>query len=91
MARIDRQSGNVSEFPLHPHSSPRSLCELDGAIWFTDAGANLIGRMSFDGKLLDEYAVPTPDAGLRAMKRHPDGRIFFTEFDAGAVGELTIA
>jgi len=91
MARIDRRSGAVSEFPLHPHSSPRSLCESEGAIWFTDAGANSIGRMSFEGKLLDEYPVPTKDAGLRAMKRHPDGRIFFTEFDAGAVGELSLA
>jgi len=91
MARIDNRSGMVSEFPLpRAHSSPRSLGEKDGAIWFTDAGANLIGRMSFDGKLLDEYPVPTADAGLRAMKLHPDGRIFFSEFDAGAIGELTV-
>jgi virginiamycin B lyase len=89
IGRIDKRSGAIVEFPLpRTSSSPRSLVESDGAIWFTDAGANLIGRMSLEGKLLDEYRVPTPNAGLRAMKRHPDGRLFFTEFDAGQVGEL---
>ena len=89
MGRIDPKSFSIVEFPLpRAQSSPRSLVESDGAIWFTDAGANLIGRMSFEGKLLDEYPVPTANAGLRAMKLHEDGRIFFSEFDAGAIGEF---
>lgn len=90
MGRIDPKSFAITEFPLpRESSSPRRLIEADGDIWFTDAGANLIGRMNFSGKLLDEYPVPTANAGLRAMKLHADGRIFFSEFDAGAIGEMT--
>jgi virginiamycin B lyase len=92
IGRIDRRSFAIAEFPLpRASSSPRSIIEADGDIWFTDAGANLIGRMSFAGKLIAEYPVPTPKAGLRAMKLHIDGRIFFSEFDAGAIGEMTVS
>ncbi|HXQ49857.1 MAG TPA: hypothetical protein VN802_02080 [Stellaceae bacterium] len=90
IGRIDRKSFAIVEFPLpRAQSSPRSIIEADGDIWFTDAGANLIGRMDFAGRLIDEYPVPTPNAGLRAMKLHPDGRIFFSEYDAGQIGEMT--
>jgi virginiamycin B lyase len=87
IGRMDR-NGAIAEFPLRAHSSPRSIVEHAGAIWFTDAGANLIGRMSLGGALLAEYPLPIPAAGLRALKAHRDGRLFFSLFDAGAIGEL---
>jgi virginiamycin B lyase len=89
IGRMRRDGGGLMEFPLHAHSSPRSIIESGGAIWFTDAGANLIAKMDFQGRVIAEYPVPTANAGLRAMKRHKDGRIFFTEFDLGAIGEFT--
>jgi virginiamycin B lyase len=89
IGRIDPQTFAITEFPLpRATSSPRSIIESGGEIWFTDAGANLLGRMNFAGELIAEHPVPTPNAGLRAMKLHVDGRIFFSEFDAGAIGEM---
>ena len=90
IGRMNRRGGDVVEFPLpRAESSPRSIIDADGEIWFTDAGANLIGKMSLAGQMLDEVPVPTEKSGLRAMKLHDDGRIFFSEFDAGQIGELT--
>jgi virginiamycin B lyase len=92
IGRMDRHGGAVVEFALpRAQSSPRSIIESDGAVWFTDAGANLIGKMSLSGEMLDEFPVPTEACGLRAMKLHPDGRIFFSEFDAGQIGELRLS
>jgi virginiamycin B lyase len=89
IGRMDRRGANAVEFALpRQESSPRSIIEVDGEIWFTDSGTNALARMSLEGKLLAEYPVPTPESGLRAMKLHPDGRIFFSEFDAGQIGEL---
>ncbi len=88
IGRMDLHGRGAVAFPLpRPESSPRSIVEADGEIWFTDAGTNTLGRMSLAGELLAEYPVPTPESGLRAMKLHPDGRIFFSEHDAGQIGE----
>ena len=35
-----------------------------------------------------EYPIPVPNAGARCIAAWPDGRLFFTAFDAGVIGEI---
>ncbi|HZP75141.1 MAG TPA: hypothetical protein VFB45_03260, partial [Pseudolabrys sp.] len=60
----------------------------DGDLWFTANMSNQIGRMRPDGTLVGEYPIPTPNAGARCICAWPDGRLFFTAFDAGCIGEV---
>jgi virginiamycin B lyase len=50
--------------------------------------ANKIGRMKPDGTMVGEYSIPVPNAGARCISAWPDGRLFFTAFDAGFIGEV---
>ena len=40
------------------------------------------------GTVVEEYRIPTPQAGARSILVIPGGRAFFSEFDAGQIGEL---
>jgi virginiamycin B lyase len=60
----------------------------DGELWCTENAANKIGRMAPNGKLIGEYPIPAPGAGARAILAIPDGRLFFSAFDIGAIGEV---
>jgi virginiamycin B lyase len=44
--------------------------------------------MSPDGKVIGEYAIPGENCGARAIIAVPDGRLFFSAHDAGAIGEV---
>jgi virginiamycin B lyase len=89
IGRIDRD-GTVVEFPF-----PRlgaSLRGIDrtpsGDFLITENASNFIARMNVDGDVAAEYAIPTPQAGARSIVVLPDGRGFFSEHDAGQIGEL---
>ena len=58
-------------------------------IWFTENLTHLFGRMTMGGRMIGEYAPPTPKSGPRAMLRHTNGRLYFSQYDAGLIGELT--
>ena len=60
----------------------------DGELWFTENFANKIGRMAPDGTMLGEYDIPTPGSGARCITAMSDGRFFFTQWDAGLIGEV---
>ena len=60
----------------------------DGALWFTDAGANKIGRMTSTGGVT-EFSVPTQNAGLTGICQGPDGALWFIEDSANKVGSVT--
>ncbi len=62
----------------------------DGALWFTDSGANKIGRMSGTGNVT-EFSVPTPSAGLTGICQGPDGKLWFLEGAANKVGTVTMS
>ena len=67
----------------------RGVCVApDSDLWFTANFANKIGRMKPDGTMVGEYPIPTPNAGARCITAWPDGRLFFTAFDAGFIGEV---
>jgi virginiamycin B lyase len=57
-------------------------------VWFTefDVPGNAIGRMRPDGFLLNEYPIPTPNAGAEGLTVGPDGNVWFAEFNASKIG-----
>ena len=59
----------------------------DGALWFTEAGAGRIGRITVAGAVR-EFAIPTPRSGPAGIAAGPDGAIWFTEAYGDALGRL---
>ena len=60
-------------------------------LWFTENAANQIGCMAPDGRMVGEYPIPTPASGARCIAATADGRLFFTQFDAGLIGEVAVS
>jgi virginiamycin B lyase len=46
--------------------------------------------MAPDGSVRAEYDIPTPNSGARCIAAFADGRLFFTQYDAGLIGEIVI-
>lgn len=44
--------------------------------------------MSSTGILLEEIDIPTAGSGARAICARDDGRLFFSQFDTGCIGEV---
>jgi virginiamycin B lyase len=58
----------------------------DGALWFTEAGADGIGRITTDGTLR-EFHLPRPAGLPGTITVGPDGALWFT--NASGVGRIT--
>jgi virginiamycin B lyase len=84
------QDGAIVEFPFPRHgASLRGIdCTPAGEFLITENAANLIAHMTIAGEVIEEYAIPTAQAGARSIVAIPDGRAFFSAFDAGLIGEL---
>ena len=81
--------GAISEFPTAPGSRPLAIVAgPDGALWFTQIGANRIGRMTTDGVLTDEWTVPTPNSQPDGIAIGPDGSVWFAEVLGNRIGRL---
>lgn len=78
-----------TQFPLPTANSLPTVITggPDGALWFVEAGANKIGRITTAG-VLTEFAVPSTPFGITAG---PDGAIWFTEPTAAKIGRITVA
>jgi hypothetical protein len=46
--------------------------------------------MAPDGTVRGEYDIPTPNSGARCITALADGRLFFTQYDAGLIGEVMV-
>jgi virginiamycin B lyase len=61
-------------------------------ITFTELLGNKIGRLPLGGGLgggtIEELPIPTPDSGPTDIQWAADGRLFFTEFNAGKIGHI---
>ena len=44
--------------------------------------------MDATGAMIGEYDIPTPASGARCIAALGDGRLFFTQYDAGLIGEI---
>src|SRR5438552_612546 len=82
----------VSEFPLGtaPPAPQGIAAGPDGALWYTDPGANKIGRISTTGAVT-EYTLPTAASDPRGIAARPDGALWFTEFGGDRSGRITTA
>src|SRR5260370_769374 len=59
----------------------------DGNLWFTESGANKIGRITPAGAVT-EFAVPTGNSQPEGITAGPDGSIWFTESNASKIGRF---
>ena len=91
IARI-YSSGEVTKFPAgtgsgsYPGTSPEGITAgPDGNIWFTEAGAGRIGRITPAG-VLTEFPIGDPESSPRGIVAGPDGNLWFIKggrFNAG--------
>lgn len=73
------------------NSSPSGITiGPDGALWFTEASANQIGRITATG-VVTEYPIPTAAAEPNGITLGPDGALWFTELGADKIGRITTA
>jgi streptogramin lyase len=59
----------------------------DGAMWFTEANGNAIGR--FSGSVTNEFPIPTSSSSPLQIAAGPDGNLWFTESAAHKIGRIT--
>ena len=60
----------------------------DGNLWFTEEGANKIGRITPSGRIT-EFPIPTASSGPDGITAGPDGNLWFTEGAANKIGRIT--
>lgn len=80
----------ITEFPLPPGSRPAYIAAgPEGNMWFTDGGANKIGRITLGGAVTEFGAGITPNAELSGIALGPDGNMWFTERGGHKLGRIT--
>ncbi len=84
--------GAVRTFRLPgAHAEPVDIAVAsDGTVWFTEFGADAIGRIDGAGRIR-EYRVPTPDAQPYQLVAASDGSVWFTEYNTNRVGRVSRA
>jgi virginiamycin B lyase len=60
----------------------------DGALWFTEASGNKIGRITTAGAI-KEYNLPTGNAYPERIATGSDGALWFVEYSANKMGRIT--
>ena len=81
-----------SEFPVPTAGSlPYGVTTgPDGAVWFIEAGASSIGRITNAG-VVTSFPTLTPNSQPQNITTGPDGALWFTEYAANRIGRLTTA
>ena len=87
-------SGCMSQSPSPSETSTfygtlKITAGLDNNMWFTENGANKIGKISPGNGKVTEYIIPTPNASAYAIAAGPDGNIWFTENGADKIGKIS--
>jgi virginiamycin B lyase len=79
----------ITEFPLS--TGPRGIVTgPDGVLWFTEPGANKIGRITTSG-VITEFPVGSIGLYYGWITAGPDGALWFTESAANKIGRITTA
>lgn len=63
----------------------------DGALWFTEARANAIGRLLPGANAVEEFPLPVANGYPYALVAGPDGALWFTAANADSIGRVTVA
>lgn len=71
------------------NSGPQGITSgPDGNLWFAEADANKIGRITPQG-VVTEFAIPTPGSRPYGIAAGPDGNVWFTESFGNKIGRIT--
>ena len=63
----------------------------DGNLWFTEQGANKIGRINPVSGTIAEFPIPTANSGASEIAAGPDGALWFSERSVNQIGRVTPA
>jgi virginiamycin B lyase len=82
---------SVTGFPTTTPSAVPDGITLgpDGALWFTEEGANQIGRITTSGAITEFPLTATPSSEPRAIIDGPDGALWFVQPGPNDVGRMT--
>jgi len=83
---------SINQFPIPTAASaPIGIASgPDGNLWFTEAGANNIGRIT-PGGAFTEFPIPMPASQPQAIASGPDGNLWFTQPGVDNIGSITPA
>jgi streptogramin lyase len=86
-------AGTITQFPLSfpPFADPIEIkAGPDGNLWFPDAGAGDIGRITPTG-VTTAFQIPTFNSEPQGITLGSDGNLWFTEFanGTGKIGRIT--
>ena len=83
-------SGSITEFVLPTgNSQPIGIAAgPDGNMWFTQQGANGIGRITPSGAIT-EFTIPTTSTVIQGIAAGPDGNMWFTQSSSNEIGRIT--
>lgn len=84
------RAGHAHVIHLPAGSEPRGIAAGSKAVWFTEAGTNMIGRLTPTG-FFTQYRIPTPHSGAARITIGPDARVWFTEQSVDKVGRLDLS
>jgi len=85
--------------PIEAAAGPNIAVGPDGALWFTESGADRIGRITTAGAIT-EFSVrpppptldnPIPVSGPQGIAAGRDGALWFTQSGADKIGRITTA
>ncbi|MCJ0871558.1 hypothetical protein [Streptomyces sp. AP-93] len=82
--------GDMTEYPVTtPESFPAGITAgPDRALWFTESGANKIGRITTGGAVT-EFDLPTESSFPFDITQGPDRALWFTEGASDQIGRIT--
>lgn len=89
-AALPAAGATWSEFPLPTGASLPQDITLgpDGNLWFTERGADQIGRITPDG-VVSEFPVPGSGSEPVGIVAGPDGNLWFTQYGGNQIGRIS--
>src|ERR1051326_1626975 len=79
----------ITEYPVTTSGSlPYGITAgPDGNIWFTENGANKIGKITPNG-VVTEYPIPTAGSSPTDITAGSDNALWFTEYNGQQIGRI---
>jgi sugar lactone lactonase YvrE len=88
---IDTDTGKITEFPLPtPGAQPYGIVRgPDGNIWFTESGANQIGRINPTTGIIQEFPIDSAGSDqAESITVGPDSNLWFTLTGTNKIGAM---
>jgi hypothetical protein len=82
-------NASITLFPVGTNVGVSGITTgADGALWFTEAGSNAIGRMTTTGAVMS-YPIPTASSLPQRIVSGPNRTLWFTEAATGKIGKVS--